>query len=132
MRAPNLELRLVHDDVFPHATLVNDGIALVPPPTPDQVAFLVGEVFPEVLSPVCDADVVNVQPLGATCPLASYHLRGWMGAGGRFGASARDLRLGPHSATLTNPFPFLLPADQDRERFGIIAPILGSGNELRA
>lgn len=64
-RAPNLELRLVDDDVFPHAALADYSATPTIPLALDHFR-LIHVVFPNMLSPVLDVDVVNMQPLRAT------------------------------------------------------------------
>lgn len=74
-RASNLELWLVNDHVLPHATLVDHGAASAVPSTCNHDLF-VGVVFPDMLSPMGDVDVVDVQSLGTICPLALDHFQG--------------------------------------------------------
>lgn len=118
-RASNLELWLVDDDVFPHAAPVNHRTASMPPLALNRIR-LSCVVVSDVLSPMSDTDVVNVQPLGTTCPPTPDHLRGRTGASAGFSATAfprlRNLCLGLHSTAPSNISPLFLPESQKRRR----------------
>lgn len=117
-RTSNLEFWLVNDDVLPHAALVNHTTASTLPLALDRVLFT-GVVLPDVLSPMADADVVNVQSLRTTFPLASDHFQGCVGTRGSFDISEavrlrRGFSFGLHSAALTDPFLLFLPESRER------------------
>lgn len=106
-RAPKLEPVIVDDDVLPKTALLNDNVAFVTPPTPDQIWLVVG-VLPNVGPPMLDADVVDNHLLRAICPLAFDHLRfpgdTWSGVGLGGSAGFTNFRLWFHSTGLANPF----------------------------
>lgn len=115
-RAPKLEFWLVDNDVLPDTALVDSSATSTVPLALDHL-LLANVVFPNVISPMLDADVVNVQPLRATSPPALDHLQGccgtWGGAYVLGTVHLGSLRLGFHSTTLTDPFPPFAPESLD-------------------
>ena len=114
VRAPNLEPLLVDDDVLPHTTLVDRSVAVTTPLAPDHILPGV-TVRPDVLSPVVDVGVVNVQLLGALSPPTLDHFQGptgiWDMLDGCRVAHPGRFRLGLHTTPLQDRFPPLHPED---------------------
>ena len=117
MRAPNLEPFLVDDDVLPHATLVDRSVAVTAPLAPDHILPGVA-VRPDVLSPMVDVGVVNVQLLGAVLPQTLDHFQGptgnWDTSSGCRVAHPGSFRLGLHTTPLPDRFPPFLLEDWGR------------------